>query len=36
MSELTVRVGGPVEDQPVPTVRVGGSSSSGTQAGSAS
>ena len=36
VGELTVRVGGPVEDQPVPTVRVGGSSSSGTRAGSAS
>ena len=32
----TVRVAGPVEDQPVPTVRVGGSSSSGTRAGSGS
>ena len=28
--EPTVRVAGPEEDQPVPTVRVGGSSSSGT------
>ena len=28
--EPTVRVAGPVEDQPVPTIRVGGSSSSGT------
>ena len=36
VGEPTVRVAGPVEDQPVPTVRVGGSSSSGTRAGSGS
>ena len=36
VGEPTVRVAGPVEDQPVPTVRVGGSSSSGTQPGSVS
>ena len=34
VGEPTVRVAGPVEDQPIPTVRVGGSSSSGTRAGS--
>ena len=34
VGEPTVRVVGPVEDQPVPTVRVGGSSSSGNRAGS--
>ena len=34
--ELTVRVVGPVEDQPVPTVRVGGPSSSQTRTGSSS
>ena len=36
VGEPTIRVAGPVEDQPVPTVRVGGSSSSGTRAGSGS
>ena len=36
VGEPTVRVVGPVEDQPFPTVRVGGSSSSGTRAGSGS
>ena len=36
VGESTVRVAGPVEDQPVPTFRVGGSSSSGTRAGSGS
>ena len=36
VGEPTVRVTGPVEDQPVPTVQVGGSSSSGTRAGSGS
>ena len=36
VGEPTVRVAGPVEDQPVPTVRVGGSSSSGPRAGSGS
>ena len=33
VGEPTVRVFGPVEDQPVPTIRVGGSSSSGTRSG---
>ena len=33
VGEPTVRVAGPVEEQPVPTVRVGGSSGSGTQPG---
>ena len=36
VGEPTVRVVGQMEDQPVPTVRVGGSSSSGTRAGSGS
>ena len=36
VGESTVRVVGLVEDQPVPTVRVGGSSSSETRAGSSS
>ena len=34
--EMDVGVAGPVGDQPVPTVRVGGSSSSGTRTGSKS
>ena len=34
--EMDVGVAGPVGDQPVPTVRVGGSSSSGTRTGSSS
>ena len=33
VSEPTVRVAGPVEEQPVPTVQVGGSSGSGTRSG---
>ena len=33
VGEPTVRVAGPVEEQPVPTVRVGGSSGSGTRSG---
>ena len=36
VGEPTPRVVGPVEDQPVPTVRVGGTSMSGTRAGSGS
>ena len=36
VGEPTVRVVAPEEDQPVPTLRVGGSSSSGTRAGSGS
>ena len=36
VGEPTIRVVGLVGDQPVPTVRVGGSSSSGTRAGSGS
>ena len=33
VGEPTIRVAGPVEEQPVPTVRVGGSSGSGTRSG---
>ena len=33
VGEPTVRVAGPVEEQPVATVRVGGSSGSGTRPG---
>ena len=36
VGEPMVRADGPPEDPPVPTVRVGGSSSSGTRAGSGS
>ena len=36
VGEPTVRAAGPAEDPPVPTVRVGRSSSSGTRAGSGS
>ena len=36
VGEPTVRAVGAVEDQPVPTVRVGGASNSGTRAGSGS